>query len=94
MPHNELSELRKQLGFSQRIAAQRAQAGGVVVSQTAICLMETGKCPVDGKYATWLARQKRRSWAAIDAVLPAYMLRIEQRWPVDEYRKKCIDIDC
>ena len=54
MDKKVLRDMREEMGLSGRSCAVLAQKDGVQVSQAGISLMESGKAPIDRRYANWL----------------------------------------
>ena len=50
----ELKEARELLGLSQRAMIDYALSARIILTQTSIHNMESGKAPADPRYARWL----------------------------------------
>lgn len=68
-----LVEAREQLKMSQRQAAQRATIAGIIIAQSDISKMETGRLPIALDYSAWLGEQVLRRYKRI-ADMPANIL--------------------
>ncbi len=68
-----LIEAREQLKMSQRQAAQRATIAGIMVAQSDISKMETGRLPIALDYGAWLGEQVLKRYRKIADMPPGIL---------------------